>query len=85
MITAEKFNQSIAALMRHERKCKGMSMQTLGDIMGVSCQQIQKYEKAINALSAYKLLQVAAALEISAEDFINQAIKGRRKLNHKLK
>jgi transcriptional regulator with XRE-family HTH domain len=85
MITAEKFNQELGTIMRHERKQQGRSMQTIADIIGISCHQVQKYETGVNALSAYRLLQVASALEISAEDFINRAMKATKKRSVRLK
>lgn len=74
MITADKFNRELATIMRHERKSKGISQQALGKTMGIAAQQVQKYENATNALSSYRLLQVADALNICPEHFIVRAI-----------
>lgn len=40
-----------------------MSQQTLGDVLGVSFQQIQKYEKGINRIGASRLSEIARALD----------------------
>lgn len=43
-----------------------MSQDTLGARIGVTFQQIQKYEKGSNRVSASKLLDMARALELNA-------------------
>lgn len=41
-----------------------MSQETLGEKLGVSFQQVQKYEKGTNRVSANRLEQIAAALDV---------------------
>ena len=45
--------------IRLHRVAAGMSQQQLGRKVGVSFQQIQKYEKGINRLGAGRLMQIA--------------------------
>lgn len=49
-------------LLRVERK---KSQQELGEELGVSFQQIQKYEKGNNRLSATRLIDIATVLKVS--------------------
>ncbi len=46
-----------------------MSLQVLADTVGVSFQQIQKYEKGTIRISSGRLLQVANALGVPVSDF----------------
>ncbi len=42
----------------------GMSQEKLADILGVTFQQVQKYEKGVNRMAASRLLAVAAAINM---------------------
>jgi transcriptional regulator with XRE-family HTH domain len=46
------------------RKELGMSQERLADCIGLTFQQVQKYERAANRVSASKLWEVARALSI---------------------
>ena len=51
----------------------GMSQSTLGKHLGVTFQQIQKYEKGANRISASRLQQTARVLEVSPSYFFEGA------------
>ncbi len=51
-----------------------MSQQTLGKELGVSFQQIQKYEKGASRVSAGRLFQIAKALGVTIAYFYSDAI-----------
>jgi len=53
-----------------------MSQEDLGGALGVSFQQIQKYEKGVNRLSSGRLIQLATALQCSVTDLIGGGEKG---------
>jgi len=42
----------------------------LGDTIGVTFQQVQKYEKGVNRVSASTLINIAKALEVHAAEFL---------------
>jgi len=50
--------------IRERRRELRLSQTRLGEAIGVSFQQIQKYEKGINRISASRLNQVASALGV---------------------
>ena len=52
-----------------------MSQESLGGALGVSFQQIQKYEKGVNRISSGRLIQLADALQCSATDLIGSGGK----------
>jgi transcriptional regulator with XRE-family HTH domain len=58
-----------ANLIKEFRKSKGMSQMNLADKIGISYQQIQKYEKGINNINVERLKQIAKALEIPINEF----------------
>jgi transcriptional regulator with XRE-family HTH domain len=55
--------------IRTRRVAAGMSQSELGDALGVSFQQVQKYEKGINRISAIRLEKIAAAFDESISYF----------------
>lgn len=54
----------IGEKIRTRRKELGLSQEKLGEMIGVSYQQIQKYEKGINKLGPEKIQQIAEALRV---------------------
>lgn len=53
----------IGQRLRERRKELGMSQRQLGEMMGVSNQQLQKYENAENRIAASRLFKVALLLD----------------------
>lgn len=56
---------AIGARMRLRRKTLGMSQGVLAERIGVSFQQVQKYERGANRVSGSTLVAVGSALETS--------------------
>ncbi len=50
--------------IRFRRKMLKMSQKTLGHHLGVTFQQIQKYEKGLNRVSAGRLKEISDILEV---------------------
>jgi transcriptional regulator with XRE-family HTH domain len=48
----------IGTQMRNGRTALGLSQEVLGEKLGVSFQQVQKYEKGINRVSAARLFEI---------------------------
>ncbi|WP_336107813.1 helix-turn-helix domain-containing protein [Thalassospira sp. CH_XMU1420-2] len=72
--------------IRQHRVLRGVSQTGLGESVGVTFQQMQKYEKGVNRVSASRLYQIAKILEIDiaslfpseeedSEDGLNQLQK----------
>ncbi len=57
--------------LRQKRKECGISQSTLAEIVGVSSQQIQKYEKAKDRISASRLYRIARFLNTDTNYFFN--------------
>lgn len=65
------------------RVAAGLSQTTLADSLGVTFQQVQKYEKGLNRLSAAHLLQLTRILNCTPNDFFN-GLDAARKSKQKL-
>ena len=50
--------------IRQRRSLLGMTMQQLGDRVGITFQQIQKYETGADRVSASRIWDIAAAMEV---------------------
>ena len=61
----------VGARMRRRRMQLGMSQQALAERLGVSFQQVQKYEKGANRLSASTLYAAAGALSLPIGAFFD--------------
>ena len=55
--------------IRHRRWMVGMTQQQLAGHVGIKYQQIQKYETGMNRVSASRLWEIAAALEVPVAYF----------------
>jgi transcriptional regulator with XRE-family HTH domain len=55
--------------MRERRAELGVSQQQMGELIGVSYQQVHKYETGINRISASRLLAIAEALGVGVGYF----------------
>ena len=54
------------------RKASGMSQMRLAEQIGVSYQQVQKYEKGISKLSVPRLMQIAGIFDVPVTTFIEE-------------
>lgn len=64
--------KDLGSLIRQMRKSAGMSQMKLADKLGVSYQQVQKYEKGASKLSVPRLLQIADIFSVPVTAFIEQ-------------
>jgi transcriptional regulator with XRE-family HTH domain len=60
----------VGARVRHARIEAGLSQGALAEQLGVSFQQVQKYENGSNRISASRLVQIADTLGVSATSFL---------------
>lgn len=65
----ETLDLFVGRRLRWRRKVLGLSQSNLADLIGVRFQQIQKYEAAINRLSAARLWALACALGVDVQYF----------------
>ncbi|PWU21867.1 MAG: hypothetical protein C5B50_00860 [Verrucomicrobia bacterium] len=70
-----KSDKAIGAVVRTIRLSREMSQTELGEKIGVSFQQIQKYEKGTNRLTITRANQIAIALDVPLGDIIADSLK----------
>jgi len=69
-------NNQIGQLIREIRKSRHMSQMKLADLVGVSYQQIQKYEKGASSISVDRLKQLSKALDVTIFTFFPAEKRG---------
>ena len=58
-----KVDRHVGALIRAKRKALRMSQSELAEALGITFQQIQKYENGANRISSSKLYEIAQKLD----------------------
>jgi transcriptional regulator with XRE-family HTH domain len=73
-------NRNIGNRLRYARTMRGLSQSRLAETLGVSFQQIQKYENGTNALAAAKLAALTRYLGVSADFLLGLASDSTEKM-----
>ena len=66
----------VGSRLRKRRRMLGMSQEKLGEALGLTFQQIQKYERGINRMGASRLQQAADLLGVTVPFFFEGADDG---------
>lgn len=75
---AQLIDAHVGRKVRERRELLGSSQEQLGEHLGLSFQQVQKYEKGTNRISAGRLLQIADFLGVRLDSFFDGlALHGR--------
>ena len=61
----------VGARLRQRRKLLGMNQTKLGSSIGLTFQQVQKYEKGTNRISASRLYALSGTLDVPIEYFFS--------------
>ncbi len=69
-------DRHVGSRVRMRRLMVGMSQERLGDALGITFQQIQKYEKGANRIGASRLQHIAKILGVPVEFFFEGAPAG---------
>ena len=67
--TPDPTDKHVGSRVRMRRMQRGMSQEKLGDALGVTFQQVQKYEKGENRIGASRLQQTAHFLQVPVTFF----------------
>ena len=70
---ADPVDVAVGARIRLLRKLRGLSQQALAEAAGVTFQQIQKYERGANRVSASMLSRIAGALDTPVAEMFGEA------------
>jgi transcriptional regulator with XRE-family HTH domain len=66
-------DKHVGSRVRMRRMMLGMSQEKLGDALGLTFQQVQKYEKGTNRIGASRLQQIAHILQVQVSFFFEGA------------
>lgn len=62
-------DKHVGAVIRRQRMFKGLTQSDLGKALGLTFQQVQKYESGMNRVGASNLLRIADALDVDVAYF----------------
>jgi transcriptional regulator with XRE-family HTH domain len=68
---AGTIDKRLGDLVRKRRLELGMSQERLAELLGVTFQQVQKYEKGLNRIAASRLHHIAQALDMPVAQFFD--------------
>jgi len=71
---ANPIDAHVGQRVRLRRMLVGMSQERLGELLGLTFQQVQKYEKGINRIGAGRLFEVAGILDVPISFFYEDLI-----------
>jgi transcriptional regulator with XRE-family HTH domain len=66
---ADPIDAQVGNRVRLRRMLVGMSQEKLGELLGLTFQQVQKYEKGVNRIGAGRLFRVAHILNVEVPYF----------------
>src|SRR5258707_15896772 len=66
-------DKHVGSRVRMRRMMLGMSQEKLGDALGLTFQQVQKYEKGTNRIGASRLQQISQILQVPVAFFFEGA------------
>jgi transcriptional regulator with XRE-family HTH domain len=75
-------DKHVGSRVRMRRMMLGMSQEKLGDALGLTFQQVQKYEKGTNRIGASRLQQIAHILQVPVSFFFEGAPTGATGVSH---
>ena len=69
-------DKQVGSRVRMRRQMLAMSQEKLGNALGLSFQQVQKYEKGMNRIGASRLQQIGEILQVPASFFFEDKAVG---------
>src|SRR6478672_13952930 len=73
---ANPMDVHVGSRVRLRRMLLGMSQEKLGEHLGLTFQQVQKYEKGINRIGASRLFDLSKVLGVPVQFFFEEAPSG---------
>lgn len=75
--STSSIDKEIGTRVRMRRISIGMSQEKLGEMLGLTFQQVQKYEKGMNRISVGRLVDIAKILGVDIHFFFNGIKSGK--------
>jgi transcriptional regulator with XRE-family HTH domain len=73
----DEIDKLISRNIRFQRLAKGITQTELAEKLGITFQQVQKYEKGVNRVGCGRLFQIARILDLRVLDFFDGSDTGR--------
>ena len=73
-----QIDKEIGSRMRMRRMLIGMSQEKLGEMLGLTFQQVQKYEKGTNRISVGRMIDIAHVLGVEINFFFEGLTGGKK-------
>jgi transcriptional regulator with XRE-family HTH domain len=68
--TANQIDIEIGRNLKRARHAQGLSQTNIGNMIGVTFQQVQKYETGVNRIAASRLVEIAQALKVDIKELL---------------
>jgi transcriptional regulator with XRE-family HTH domain len=75
--SATKIDKLVGRNIRVHRLAVGITQEELGEKLGVTFQQVQKYEKGTNRVGSVRLYQIAEVLDVPVTSFFDHGAEQR--------
>jgi transcriptional regulator with XRE-family HTH domain len=72
--SAVTVDEVVGRRIKARRLQVGLSQQAIGDALGISYQQVQKYEKGVSRIGAGRLQQLAEILRVPVSFFLTKSL-----------
>lgn len=69
--SCQEYDRHVGARVRFFRMARGMSQEKLGEHLGLTFQQVQKYEKGRNRIGAGRLVAIAKVFSVEVATFFD--------------
>ena len=76
--TTNAVDRRVGQRVRTRRLEIGMSQERLAEILGITFQQVQKYEKGVNRVAASRLFDLSRALDLPIARFFDGLATGKK-------
>ncbi len=74
-------NQALGTTLRDFRKKKNLRQRDIGVALGITAQQINKYENGVNRIQTNALLMLLPVFDVSISEFFAKYEKNRREID----
>ena len=66
----------VGSCIRRRRILLGISQEKLSNVLGLTFQQVQKYERGLNRVAASRLFEISRVLDVPIDFFFNDIYEG---------
>lgn len=74
--TPNPIDTHVGKRLRLRRTLLGMSQERLGDLLGLTFQQVQKYERGVNRIGSSRLFELGQILDVPVSFFFDDLPEG---------